>query len=261
MKKTITHIGTLLLIIVMCGSCKKDIPRSYSGQQFLEFYYVDDIKAVTAGYSTYFYKDAAVQYDTVLYHVRSVGTVPSKASYFRFTAFADTSATPAYPDAVAGVHYVPFDNANMKLLWKLEADSFEAYVPIITIRDASLKTSTYQLHFRIDTSKDFDPGSPNHTEGILYISDRLSRPSNWTDNFFLGAYGPVKQQFMIDQSGDRWDADFIATIGTNTSLQAYYNFKFTQALKTLNAQRIAAGQTELRENPADPTSAVIFPPL
>ncbi|SCC44495.1 protein of unknown function [Chitinophaga costaii] len=261
MNKKITHMGALLLTILLCGSCKKDMPGVYSGQQFLEFYYDNDIKAVTAGYSTFFYKDPSVQYDTVLFHVRAVGTVPNKDSYIKFTAFADTSASPAYPDAVAGVHYVPFDNAALKLLWKIDADSFQAYVPIITIRDTSLKTSTYQLHFKIDQSDDFAPGNSNHTEGIVYISDRLSKPSNWTASFFLGTYGPVKHQFLIDQSGDRWDADFIATIGSNTSLQAYYLFKFTQALKAVNAARLAAGQTELREDPALATSAVTFPPL
>ncbi|MDN5284236.1 MAG: hypothetical protein JWR38_510 [Mucilaginibacter sp.] len=261
MTKIFKYTWILLLSIPMWSSCKKDSPATYSGKQYLEFYYTNDVKAVTTEYSTYFYKDASIKYDTVLFHVRAVGTVPSKTSYMNFKAFADTLAIPAYPDAVAGTHYVPFDNANLKLLWKMEAGKFEAYVPIITIRNPSLKTSTYQLHFKITASDDFLPGSALHTEGIVYISDRLSQPSNWTASFWLGTYGPVKHQFMIDQSGQRWDADFITAIGTNASLQAYYLFKFSQALKTLNAARLAAGQTELRENPALATSAVTFPPL
>lgn len=261
MTKTIIYTGILALSILLGSSCKKEAPAIYSGQQFLEFYYTNNIKAVTAGYSTFFYKDPVVKFDTVLFRVRAVGTVPGKTSYIKFKAFADTSVAPAYPDAIPGVHYVPFDNADLKLLWKMEAGKFEAYVPVITIRDASLKNATYQLHFKIDKSDDFAPGSSDHTEGIVYLSDRLSQPSNWTASFFLGAYGTVKHQFMIDQSGARWDADFITSIGTNTSLQAYYLFKFSQALKTVNAARIAAGLTELRENPASAASAVTFPPL
>lgn len=261
MKIKLPYAFMVMISILLFNSCKKDMPAAYSGQQYIEFYYVNNIKAVTPGYSVFFYKNAAVQYDTVLFHVRAVGAIPGKTSYINFKAFPDPSKTPTYPDAIAGVHYIPFDNPGLKLLWKMEAGKLEAYVPIITIRDASLKNSTYQLHFNITQSDDFLPGSPLHTEGIVYISDRLSQPSNWTSSFWLGTYGPVKHQFMIDQSGQRWDADFISTIGTNTSLQAYYLYKFSQALKTLNAARIAAGLTELRENPALPSSAVTFPPL
>ncbi|SEM72439.1 protein of unknown function [bacterium A37T11] len=261
MKHIIPYCWLASLTLFLCGACRKDAPSVYAGKQFVEFYYINDTKAITTGYSTFYYQEPGVKYDTVLFHVRTVGTLPQKTSYVKFKAFADTTASPAFPDAVAGVHYVSFEDAQLNLLWKLEAGQYEGYLPIVTIRDASLKNATYQLHFRIDTSADFYPGNSDHTEGIVYISDKLSQPSNWTYNFFLGTYGPVKHQFIVEQSGEKWDADFITSIGTNTSLQAYYLFKFSQALNVVNAQRKAAGQTELRENPADPTSAVTFPPL
>lgn len=261
MKKILKYNGCLLLCTLLWSACKKDIPATYSGPEYLEFDYAYDIKEVPAGYATFYYKDSTVKFDTVYFAVHALGTVPTKTSYIRFRAFKDTAAAPAYPDAVAGVHYVPFDDAGMLAQMKMEAGQVQASVPVVLKRDPSLKDSVYQLRFTIDYSDDFEPGNSNHTEAIVYISDRLSQPSNWTSSFFLGAYGTVKHQFIIAQSGERWDADFISTLTSNSSLQSYYLFKFTQALKEVNAARIAAGLTELREDPALPSSAVTFPPL
>ncbi|MDE1193450.1 MAG: DUF4843 domain-containing protein [Arachidicoccus sp.] len=261
MIKIFKYNSILLLGLLLFISCHKDEPSTYSGSEYLEFDYTSDIQQVTSAYSTFYYKDSTVKYDTVYFAVHALGVVPTKTSYIKFKAYKDTSASPAYPDAVAGVHYIPFDDANMMAQMKMEAGEVSASVPVILKRDKSLKDSVYQLLFTIDYSDDFLPGNAKHILGAVYISDKLSQPSNWTSSFFLGTYGPVKHQFIIEQSGERWDAAFISTLTGNTSLQSYYLFKFTQALKTVNAERIAEGLTELREDPSSPSSAVTFPSL
>lgn len=239
------------------------MPAVYTGQQYLEFYSKNDVKAVTTAYSAFYYLDAGKTTDTVLLHVVTLGSLPTKTSYVTLNASTDKTNVSAYPDAVAGVHYVSFDDPELKKLMKVEAGKFEAYIPVVLKRDPSLKSSVYQLRFNIGVSDDFKPGSSKHTEGVIYISDRLSQPSNWTTTFFLGTYGTVKHQFIIEQSGQRWDTDFITTLTTPADLnaQSFYLFKFTQALKVLNATRKAAGLTELREDPLVPSTAVTFPNL
>lgn len=260
------NIFTAFLVasVLLFNSCKKELPVAYSGNSYLEFYSpYDDIAAVTVGYSSFYYLDASKITDTVWLRVKTVGSIPTKTSVVKFEAFKDNSAAPAYPDAVAGIHYVPFDDAGIQKLMKVDAGKYEAYIPVVFKRDASLKDKVYQLRFKIVMSEDFSPGSIKHIEGIVYISDRLSQPSNWTPTFFLGSYGTVKHQFMIEESGQRWDNAFISTLinPVDVNRQSFYLFQFTQALKTLNEKRKAAGLTELRENPSDPATAVTFPNL
>ncbi|WP_025146535.1 DUF4843 domain-containing protein [Pedobacter jeongneungensis] len=261
-KKIINTIAVSLTVLTLAG-CKKELPAAYTGQQYLEFYSLYDIKEVTTAYSSFYYLNSSRSTDTVFLRVRTVGTVPSKTSFIKLSAFTDPNTTSAYPDAVAGVQYVSFDDENIKKLMKVDAGKYEAYIPVVLKRDPSLKDKVYQLRFKITTSDDFKPGNSDHTEGIIYISDRLFQPSNWTPSFFLGSYGSVKHQFMIEQSGKPWDAAFITTLTNPVDLnaQAFYLFKFTQALKDLNATRKAAGLTELRENPLLPSTAVTFPNL
>lgn len=265
MKKNISGIALLLTAALLFNSCKKAMPGVYSGQEYLQFYSTTTsaVKQVTTAYASFYYLDASKTTDTILLHVTVLGTIPTKTSYVQFTAFTDKTVTSAYPDAVAGVHYVSFDDANLKKLMKVDAGNYEAYIPVVLKRDASLKENVYQLRFKIGLSDDFKPGNANYTEGVIYISDRLTQPSNWTTTFFLGTYGPVKHQFIIEQSGQPWDSAFITTLTTPVDLntQSFYLYKFTQALKTVNAARKAAGLTELRENPLDPSTAVTFPSL
>lgn len=259
------NTACLLAVILLFSSCKKAMPGIYSGEQYLEFSATTTAgaKEVYTAYAPFYALDANKTTDTVLIHVVTTGSIPSKTSYIQFTAFTDNTVTSTYPDAVAGVHYVSFDDINLKKLMKINAGKSEAYIPVVLKRDPSLKDKVYQLRFKIGISDDIKPGNSNHTEGVIYISDRLSQPINWTTTFFLGAYGPVKHQFMIEQSGQPWDAAFITTLTVPVDLntQSFYLFKFTQALKTVNAARKAAGLAELREDPLVPSTAVTFPSL
>lgn len=263
MIKKIKNTVFILSLALLFNSCKKEMPSAYSGDQYLEFYYTNDVKIVTTAYSSFYYMDVAKTTDTIKLRVTTLGGIPSKTSYVKFTAFTDPTVPSVYPDAVAGVQYVSFNDENIKKLMKVDAGKIEAYIPVVLKRDPSLKSKIYQLRFKIDVSDDFKPGNAKHTEGIIYISDRLFQPANWTASFFLGNYGTVKHQFMIEQSGQRWDADFISTLTTPVDLntQSFYLFKFTKALKEVNAARKVAGLTELREDPLVPSTAVTFPSL
>lgn len=262
MKSKIISALLLLSITILAGSCKKTSPVAYSGKTYVEFYSTVETYAMTNAYSEFYYLDPSKTTDTVYIRMKTIGAIPTKQSFIRFKAYNDPSPTPAFPNAVEGTHYVSFNDPSLQALWKVDAGKYEASVPFVLKRDPSLKNSVYQLRFSIINSDDFLAGSPRHIDATIFISDRLSQPSNWTNTFFfLGNYGTVKHQFMVAQSGKKWDAAFITSVLSDSNMQAYYLYKFTQDLKTLNAARLAAGLTELRENPALASTAVTFPNL
>lgn len=260
MKTIPIYIAFLGSFALLWSGCKKVAPGVYSGKTYAEFYNNTTSYELIQSTSDFYYKDPSILTDTVYLRIKTLGTIPTKTSYVRFRAYNNPLVGAKYPDAIAGKHYVPFTDTGLQALWKVEAGKYEAYLPIVLLRDPSLKNQAYQLTFSITDSEDILAGNPKHIDATIVISDLLSQPSNWSNTFFfLGTYGKVKHQFMIDQSGKKWDAAFINTILNDYDLQAYYVYKFSEALKTLNAERMAAGLTELREDPNSAATAVTFP--
>lgn len=263
LKKSI-HTGILAIAICLTASCKQDFPEAFTGKSYIQFTPTNGIKTVVTAYSSFYYSDPSKTTDTILFDVTSLGLVPTKTTYIKLTPILGAITASNYPDAVdavSGVNYTSFDDPDIQKLMKLDPGKSNGKIPVIIKRDPSLKTKMYQLHFKLSDSDDYLAGNPKYIEGLVYITDFLFKPTNWSTTFFLGTYGTVKHQFMVEQSGERWDVDFITTILANSNLQTYYKYKFSQALKVTNAARIAAGQTELRENPSDPTTAITFPTL
>lgn len=264
MLKRSIHTAILAMMVLLTGSCKQEFPAPFIGKNYIQFTPTNGIKTVVTAYSSFYYADPSKTTDTILFDVTSLGLVPDKTTYLKLSPILGPIVTTAYPnavDAVPGVNYVSFDDPGIQKLMKLDAGKTNGKIPVVIKRDPSLKTTMYQLHFKLSDSEDYLAGNPKYIEGLVYISDFLFKPTNWSTTFFLGTYGTVKHQFMVEQSGERWDLTFITTILANSNLQTYYKYKFSQALKATNAARIAAGQTELRENPSDPTTAITFPTL
>lgn len=258
------HTGIFAIILLLLSSCKQDFPEPFTGKSYIQFTPTNGIKVVVTSYSSFYYADPSKTTDTILFDVTSLGLVPSKTTYIKLTPILGPIAATKFPnavDAVPDVNYVSFDDPNLQKLMKLDPGKTNGKIPVILKRDASLKTTMYQLHFKLADSDDYLAGNPKYIEGLVYITDFLFQPTNWNTTFFLGTYGTVKHQFMVAQSGERWDLDFITTVLANSNLQTYYKHKFSQALKVENAARAAAGQTELRENPSDPSTAITFPTL
>ena len=66
--------------------------------------------------------------------------------------------------------------------------------------------------------------------------------------FYFGHWGPVKHQFMIDNSDALWDDDYLLSLGVNnisTCDQAYLNFlctKLANKLYEVNMERMRNGE-------------------
>ncbi len=170
-------------------------------------------------------------------------------------------------DAVAGTHFVAFDDSSLKELYKMPKGAITVTLPIILKRAPSLKTTQVTLYLKFKENAHFKKALPKRNRLRITISDQLSKPMYWayTAKYFFGQYGPVKHQFLIDITGKRWDDDYLynelgfasgeimygAVPVTNANYDRSYVVFYAQTLRIklqeYNQQRINQGLDVLKE--------------
>ena len=55
----------------------------------------------------------------------------------------------------------------------------------------------------------------------LYLSDVLLRPTRWSDGYF-GTYSKVKHRFMMEQTGLKWDDEYLEIVPSDVSMGYYW---------------------------------------
>ena len=248
--------------------------------------YQDEPRVYLGGYSrsestTFYYDEASVERDTIYISVETMG---GPKDYDRPVTFSqvtkydteyvvengvnvDSIVTENPYNAVPGTHYVPFDSDEAKALMVIPANEVSALIPVILLRDPSLKKNEYYLDFELSANSEFKIGGAK--EDVRYeiiFADKLVKPNFWSliyDGYYFGAYSTRKHEFMIDVSGKRVDDEWWDTQVTGiTGAVQYYQNLFKAALSAFNnaPENIASGAAPLRENADDPTSAlIVFP--
>ncbi|WP_158499884.1 DUF4843 domain-containing protein [Sphingobacterium paucimobilis] len=219
----------LLLIFLFSGllnACKQDEYYIYNDEKRIQFgpqpnriYTATYNMADTLKMQNFFYKDASIVKDTVYFDIYAIGGVESFDRQF----VLEQEEYPHMENAVAGVHYVPFNDPGIQKHYMMKADSVHAVVPIFLIRDQSLANKTVSLKFKLKENDFFKLGERTKLFRRLEITDRLTRPSAWTDSYsqyYYGTYSVVKHEFMIEVTGEKWDSEFIENV--DPSLQQYY---------------------------------------
>ena len=195
---------------LLLGGCEKDLPVYDSPDDALNFELTLDSESgevVERNYS-FVYEDDDVQQDTIWMRVNTQGFLSDQDRPFQLQQVA---AGTERPDAVAGQHYVSFDDPQLQSFYVIPAGKNTGLFPVVVMRDASLAQSDVSLYFQLRENSHFKQGLPALRTVMLVVSDRLSRPAKWSDYYF-GSYGTVKHRFMIDHSGLRWDEDFVSTL-------------------------------------------------
>ncbi len=204
---------------------------------------------------SFVYGSASLTQDTVWVEVESSGFLSENNRYFELKQL-----TLGTSDAVSGKHYNSFEDPEMKRHFIMPGNSNIARVPIVLFRDASLKDMDYSLSFTFSTNENFGPSIPSRSRMTIVISDRLVKPVNWAlyAGYYFGDYGPVKHQFMINISGEKWDDDYLANVigfvsaGTNQNYDpgysSYLTTFFAKKLEEENIQRVSLGLDVLRES-------------
>lgn len=233
--------------------------------------------------STFVYETPAVIRDTIYIRLNTIGGITDKdravtleqikeydITYTRdpLTNKVTDSTVKERPfQAIPGKHYVPLNDPAMKALLVVRANKAFDSLPIILLRDTSLKTNSYRLHMRVVANDAFGTGEKKAIEKTILFSDRLERFASWkVDNTSapaynsFGKYSVNKHQFMIDVLKTRIDEDWYQAISVAQAQQHYKNL-LKDALAAFNADpaNISAGKAPLRET-SDPNSPLVtFP--
>jgi hypothetical protein len=232
---------------------------------------------------TFVYEGPSVVRDTVYIPVNTIGGITDKDrpvkleqiteydyTYVRdpvTNQITDTIATERPFKAVAGKHYVAFDDPSIASLMVIKANQPSGSLPIILLRDPSLKDNTWRLRVQLAANSEFAQGETRFTQRTIVFSDRLERFYSWRfDNGvapawgIFGNYSIRKHQFMIDvldvQVDEKWYQAIFAAGATN-----HYKLLMKDALAAYNSDpaNIASGKAPMRETDSPTSPLIIFP--
>lgn len=262
MKKYISFMAGLLLTVLF-ASCEKDLQVYSDPTCRLNFYY--DIESVSSfkesmARSTYsfVYGSSDVEKDTLWYEMETMGFVADHDRAITLVQVDSAGVTNAMP----GKHYVAFDDPSMASYYVIPAGKARIKVPVVILRDASLKNETVVLKFKIQPNAEFQQGYSALQTRVIQFTDQLSEPSKWSYGFpyseyssytvslseYFGDYGVVKHQFLIEQTGEKWDDEYIEKIMTGDSNYLMYLLrKMAKRLDEVNAERESRGEGPLTE--------------
>lgn len=263
MKKLyILLIGIAALIIASCT--QEDITGFLMPDSRLNFQYFDangdevvDVAEMTDEMRIYpfsfVYSGLNAERDTIWLPATTMGVLSSEARPYALRQIQVEGVLNAQP----GVHYVSFNDPEVQNLYQVPSDSNHVLIPLILLRDVSLKDTTVILEFGFAENAYFKPGYAEWATRVVEISDRLMKPSNWDmlelDVYYFGVYGEVKHQLMIEWTGQTWDDAYIEEfINGDYAYQNYLVDYCVKRLKEENAKRIAAGGDVYREKDGTP---------
>lgn len=179
----------------------------------------------------------------------------------------DSVVTPRTDQAVAGVHYVGFDNSEYDRLLTVQAGKVQGTIGIILLRDGSLADQQRRLRIRLTPNSDFGLGERRYLERTIVFSDMVERPAAWVNQSWnpfqqsYGDYSRTKHLFMIQVVGGKVDDAWFVK-AEEGSFRNYWKMKFIEALTNYNndPDNIAAGLAPMREDAENPNSPLIsFP--
>jgi len=250
----------LIIVLAVFASCEKDL-KTYSGTNKLQFSPSLD----TLISKTFVFDEETRTRDTIYLKVNTIGNltgvdrkitleqVREKEWIFKFDESGnkiDSSYVEISNIAEEGVHFVSLSDPEVSDKLVIKADSAEANVPIIILRDPSLEDKSYRLRFRIVENEYFELGGADNLERTIFLSDKFQKPKSWDYkiDYIIGGYGSEKHRFMHESSGLVIDYDFLKKMWDDNSLRSFYPGFFARKLEEYNA---AHPGNPLREKPAE----------
>lgn len=225
--KTLKYLLGLSLLLTL-ASCKKDqyylfndVVRIQFGPDKARIYQTTYNLADTLKAFTFYYEDESVKEDTVFFDIYAIGGVAKQDRNF----ILEQEQVPNAVNAIPGTDYLAFNDPRATKNFVIKAGEVHTKVPIILLRNSSLKSKTATLKFNVAVNENFQLGERNNLWRKIMFTDRLSQPSAWDANgsrYYYGTYSVTKHQFMIETTGLKWDQEFMATLPSDYALLQYY---------------------------------------
>ena len=214
-------IYTMILMGSLFAACDEDL-KPYADETC--WVYFDLIgSADTLQSRTFIYAGGDAQTDTVWIPLKTIGKVKNFDRPVSLTQVQGDGL-----NGEAGTHFVPFNEQN----YVIPAGKTTVELPIVLKRDASLQTDRVLVEFTLTANNYFAPGFVGPQTVEIWVTDQMDRPSYWptasdaTLNKKIAPYDPVLHQFLIDATGNKWDNEYIGTLGLyegylDTTWEAY----------------------------------------
>ena len=239
MKKFSIYLLPALMVLTFTA-CKKDQYYLYKDAAMIQFgpapdriYSASFDMADTLKPYTFYYETPDVVQDTVFFDVYAVGGVSKTDRPF----VLEQEQVPDLLNAVPGTHYKALNDPSLKAAYTIKAGEVHASVPVILLRDPSLKTGTYHLTIKVAANEHFKKGEVRKLWRKVEFTDRLSRPAAWNASgvqYYWGKYSTVKHAFMIEKSGEKWDQEFMTTVFTDFAMVSYWRAQLKTYLVDYN---------------------------
>ena len=255
--KKILYIAMILLSATYVG-CKKADQLVYTDQARVQ---LSDTATLS---QTFVYEPLTVSRDTIYVLVNTIGKIENLDRAVELVQIPDG---PVEKTAKPGTHFLALDDPSLKSLMVVKANEVSAMIPIVLLRDTSLKTNSYRLRITLSGNSEFGLGETNLRTRAIQFSDRLERFFSWRFDTSVapafstfGKYSTRKHQFMIDVLGQKIDEVWYQAA---VSAGAAYHYKnvVKEALNTFNANpsNIASGAAPMRETNLPSSPIVTFP--
>lgn len=252
------RIFFLTLSLLALAACRKSNGILFSDVNRLE------LKDTTSASSSFFYKDASVTRDTVYVEVNTTGYLSGTD---RPVSFIQNTENDTPYAAIPGKHYIPFDDVSVKPFMVIKANKATALIPVILLRNSSLKDTSFRLRIDLAPNESFSNGSVRKRSKVLIFSDRLERFYSWrVDNAAapafttFGKYSRGKHQFMYEMLKTPIDEAWYQAVNNIGATTSYKNLlkKYLNAYNS-DPDNIISGKAPVRET-SDPSSPIItFP--
>lgn len=243
-----------LFSLLFLLSCEEKIVQKYESENSVYFFrgrdYEQDISQYDSINYSFIVKENQRLRDTVYIQAIAVGFLSDRDREIELVQVKGGGAG----DAVAGTHFVGLDDPEVKGRYVIPAGMTKVKLPIILLRDASLRSREIKLELELRENDFFRIVMPENSKFLIKISDMLTEPSNWNLwKSFFGEWGPVKMKFIIDYTGF---TDFENYYSIDQATKNYYKMKAKEKLKEVNKER---EENKLGPLSEEDDTVVVFP--
>lgn len=202
MKKPFIYIS-LLIATFLISSCEENQMDNYKNEPAIYFEH-NSQQADSINFS-FFSLDNAIKRDTINVRVALMGLPTDHDCPIKLV-----QTNIGKPDAaVAGVHYIAFDNDEVKRFFCIPAKAVYVDIPIIALRDISLSAQEKRLELAVSANENFKVGIDDWKNFTVVLSDLTTKPKLWDTywKYYFGvSWGAVKMRFIIQSTGlNQWE--------------------------------------------------------
>ena len=134
--------------------------------------------------------------------------------------------------AVAGTHYVAFDDPEIAEEMQVPVNAVKVKIPVILKRDPSLSKQRVRIEMTVEENEYFKPGIDKDKIFMVKTTAMADQPDNWKSwSYYFGEWGSVKMGFIVNYVGF---SDF-ENIPDDINYRYYLQLKAREKLVEYNA--------------------------